>query len=210
MTPRSTGSGAHLAVALALLAAALSPPARVEAMSVLPPTFEELVAEAGRIVRARVVAVEPFTTLAPDGTPIVKTRVHWLPLRTLKGAPAETLVLEFLGGRIGGEFLAVAGMPTFAVGDEEFLFVEPDTRVLCPLIAAGHGRYRVAVEATTRRAMVTRDNGAPLVDPAEVALPLSVVPPAVRAARAAAALTPEAFEALIEDAVRRAGGDDAR
>ena len=173
-------------------------------MSVLPPTFAELVAESGQIVRGRVIAVEPFHATTRDGRPVIKTRVTWELDTTLKGSPTTPLTLVFLGGRIGTETLAVPGMPQFAVGNEDFLFVEPNHEVICPLIAAGHGRYRVQLNPATGQRFVARQNGQPLTDPARVAEPLASATASSTAAGTPAAtpLTPEAFESAIRSAVQ--------
>jgi len=175
-----------------ILAAVITVPAG--ALTVIPPTFEELVAGSGEIVRARVISVEPFLATSPDGQSIIKTRVVWQVLRQLKGNNEETLSLDFLGGRVGDDEMRVGGMPEFKKGQEDYLFVEQDTRVFCPLFAAGHGRYRVLKDENTGRAYVARENGFPLTDVSQVAVPLDE--PAL-AARAPEAVTPEAFEAAI-------------
>jgi hypothetical protein len=161
-----------LALLVAAGVASILTPHAGRSMSVLPPTFSELVAESARIVHGRVTAVEAFRVEAPDGRALIKTRVTWLVARTLKGADTETVSLEFLGGKIGNDELRISGMPHFAVGDDDFLFVELDERVICPLIAAGHGRYRVRVDEATGRPFVARQNGLPLADVAQVAIPL--------------------------------------
>ena len=172
--------------------------AAARAMSVLPPTFPELVDESARIVRARVIAVEPIHATAPDGRSYIKTRVTWQVDRTLKGMAAGTLTLEFLGGTIGGESLRVPGMPQFAVGNEDYLFIEPNEKSICPLLAAGHGRYPIKSDAATGRSYVMRSNGVPLTGVAQVAEPIEALSaaPATRGTPGAA-YAPDAFEAEI-------------
>ncbi|MGH8020031.1 MAG: hypothetical protein ACREIA_17485 [Opitutaceae bacterium] len=172
------------------------------AMTVVPPSFEELVEGSGEIARARVISTEPFRTTSASGASIIKTRVTWQVLRKLKGEHAETLSLDFLGGRMGDEEIRVAGMPEFEIGQEDYLFVEPDTRVFCPLYAAGHGRYRILAESRTGRAYVARANGAPLIGVSQVAVPLSQNLLAPMAARSSDALSPEAFESAILETLR--------
>lgn len=195
---------------LLLLASLAATGAAAQAMTVVPPTFEELVAESGHIVRAEVVTVEPFKVTSPDGHEFIKTRVVWKILRALKGDSTQTLSLEFLGGRVGTDALHVPGMPAFAAGDEDFLFIEPDTRVICPLIAAGHGRYRVQRAGAGHREIVMRDNRSPLLSLSEVSASLATMPAAAARARISEALTPEAFEAGILSVLSRTGGSDAK
>jgi hypothetical protein len=194
ISPAHRASAVRLAGFVSLLF--LLPPL-ARAMTVLPPTFSELVDESARIVRGRVMQVEAFRATTPDGHSVIKTRVTWQVQRTLKGADAGTLTLEFLGGRMGTDSLTVPGMPAFAVGNDDYLFVERDVHVLCPLIAAGHGRYGVKTDATGR-AYVARENGLPLTDVAQVAEPLTAATAALAAKRTPAqAYTPEAFEAEV-------------
>ena len=56
-------------------------------MSVVPPTFAELVTEADAIVRARVVSVQPFSVPTPQGE-ILRTRVTFEVEATLVQHPA--------------------------------------------------------------------------------------------------------------------------
>ncbi|BET66247.1 hypothetical protein ASA1KI_11650 [Opitutales bacterium ASA1] len=184
--------------------------AEVSAISVIAPEFEELVHASGSIARARVLSVEPFATVSRDGTPIVKTRVTWKLLETLKGETAPTFSLDFLGGRVGAEELRISGMPVFVPGEEDFLFVEADTRVICPLYAVGHGRYRILVEPRSGRPYVARENNAPLLDVSQVSLPMTGALPAPLAARAIEALSPEAFAARVRETLERKEAADVR
>lgn len=166
----------------------------VAAFSVVPPTFDELVSESGRIVRAQVAGVEAFETTTATGHNIIKTRVTWTVEGVMKGSAASTLTLEFFGGRIGDRILTVSGMPTFQVGDRDYLFIEANERVICPLVAAGHGRYPIVVDAESGRTEVRRSNGVALRRTGQVAQSLD----AGEAALAAEwGMTPEEFESAI-------------
>lgn len=184
------------ACGLACLALLAAVPAR--ALSVRPPTFAELVAESGQIVRGTVTKVEAFEAPAADGRMLIKTRVTWQVEDALKGAPGATLSLEFLGGRLGDDHSVVPGMPQFTVGETGFVFAAKNVRSMCPLIAAGHGRYFVNHDAATGRDFVSRDNRVPLTDPAQVVEPLgAALPPLLAARTPAAALTPAEFETAV-------------
>lgn len=166
------------------------------AMSVVPPSFPELVDEAEAIVRARVAAVESRKVPTPTGDQVIRTFVTLKIADRLKGDEVgDTVTLSFLGGQVGDETLRVAGMPRFHVGDEDFLFVVGNGRVLCPLVGASHGRYPVLADATTGRRYIARANHTPLRSPEDVGLPLvqTVAAPAHRAT----ALTPDAFARAI-------------
>lgn len=190
-----------LLVALGLLLPAL------RATSVVPPTFPELVAGADAIYRGHVTAVEARRVERPDGGTVIKTFVTVGVDRALKGPDRAAVTLEFLGGTVGDESLVVSGMPKFAVGDREFVFVQKNGIQFCPLVAMMHGRYRVLRDANAGRDFVARDNGKPLTDTAEVGLPIASLPAPVAAAAApsaaAGALTPAAFEASIVEQVQR-------
>lgn len=177
------------------------------ATSVIPPSFPELVEEADGIYRGRVTDIQARRATAPDGTVIIKTHVTFAVERTLKGATRGEITLDFLGGTLGDDALVVTGMPKFSLGATEYVFVQRNGVQFCPLVAMGHGRYRVMRDPTTAREYLIRDNGVPLTDLAEVEIPLLALPAPVRAAGAASAiaraLTPAALEVGITAEVQR-------
>ncbi|MSU50226.1 MAG: hypothetical protein EXS37_14265 [Opitutus sp.] len=179
----------------------------LRATTVVPPSFPELVGEADAIYRGRVTAVEARRLARPDGGTVIKTFVTFAIDRVLKGAAQKEIVLEFLGGTVGGDTLAVSGMPTFAVGAQEIVFVQKNGVQFCPLVAVMHGRYRVMRDEAAGREFVARDNGMPLTDASEVKMPMSQLPVQLRAAAAASAtpraLSTTAFETSIASEVQR-------
>ncbi len=183
---------------------ALAPATR--ATSIVPPTFAELVAESNTVVRGTVTAVRAEEFESPQGRGI-HTFVTFRVERTLKGTPADTVTLRFLGGTVGKRTLRLAGIPTFAVGQRQLVFVARNGEVMCPLIGAGHGRYHVVTDAVTQREYLTRDNAVPLTSTDEIVLPLSSGATADLLARrltADQALTLAAFESRVLDAGARA------
>ena len=94
-------------------------------------------------------------------------------IEVVAGTPPEKVTLELLGGKVGEEELRVVGMPKLEVGDEDILFVSKNGRAVAPLYAMGHGRYAVEREARSGRKFVKREDGTPLQDTAQVALPLA-------------------------------------
>jgi hypothetical protein len=169
-------------------------------MSVIPPTFDELVAESTRVVRGKVTAVRSAYVDTPQGQAI-KTYVTVQVAHTLKGAATPTVELQFLGGTIGGDALTIPGMPKFRSGQDAIFFIGRNGETFCPLIAAGHGCYRVHREPGTQRDYVTRDNGVPLASTDEVSEPLEEI--AAAPVAPAQALTPADFEAKIAHTVAR-------
>lgn len=200
MSPRTTRTARRIIpVILALLL-----PASLLAMSVVPPTFAELVSEADAIVRARVVAVQPFRVATPDGE-IMRTRVTFEVETTLKGRHEGGLTLEFLGGEIGGVGLRVPGMPSFTPGGTELLFVTKQGAGVCPLVAAGHGRYRVLTDRVTGREFVARNDSTPLASEHDVQLPFSAATALVRPG--SAGMSPAVFSARILAELERANSN---
>ncbi|MSU68803.1 MAG: hypothetical protein CK548_01315 [Opitutia bacterium] len=175
----------------------------VHALSVIAPTFPQLVAASDTIARGTVTAIrsEEFDSAQGRG---VRTLVTLRLERILKGTPAETITLTLLGGTVGKRTLRVVGLPTFIVGQRQIIFFANNGTVLCPLVAAGHGRYHVLTDPATQRDYVTRDNLAPLSSTDEIALPLATPAVATITARLtspADALTLAAFETQITAAL---------
>jgi hypothetical protein len=175
----------------------------LRATSVVPPTFSELVTEAQTIVRGRVTATECRWVDSPQGRAI-KTYVTLSVLRTLKGAPSETLTLELLGGELDGHGMRVEGMPQFNVGDTEIVFVTGNGVRFCPLVGMMHGRYRVINDPVGARNYVARNDRVPLASEQDVQSPQTHA--AVGTARAQAistALSVEDFESKIATEISR-------
>jgi hypothetical protein len=164
-----------LAAAL-VVAGPLARPAR--AMSVVAPSFGTLVARAEQIVRVQATAVNSRWDPAGAGQ-VIHTYVQFQVLRTLKGAPQNTLTLRLLGGQVGGTGMVIPDMPAFEVGATYILFVAQNGQAFCPLVGVLHGSYRVVADAATGTERVARANGEPLRAVADVILPIEdSAPPA--------------------------------
>lgn len=177
-----------LALSLALFNAAF-------ATTVVPPSFDEMAAESDYIVRARVTEVSSFEEDQP-GRALIRTRVTLELIETIAGEPPSPLVLTLLGGRVGDRELRVAGVPVFIVGQEEIFFVKDNGTAFYPTYAVMHGRYPIKRDKATGREYLTRTNGVPLTDLAEIATPLSQGPAAalqLRTRSASEALSPAVF-----------------
>jgi hypothetical protein len=136
-------------------------PSAVAATTVIPPTFQQLVAQAEIAIESEVIAIQPRLTNERDATPIV-TSVTFRVLRTLKGKVGPTVVLDFLGGTVDDRTLHIDGMPTFHVGDRDVLFAVTSQRFMSPLVGLMHGRVRIVTDPATRQMMVRRFDGQPL------------------------------------------------
>jgi hypothetical protein len=143
------------------------------ATTVIPPAFPELVNESDYIVRA-VVASTRSAWAEKQGRRSIFTYVELKVLEVIAGTPPQPLVLEILGGQVGDEEMVVHGMPTFAVGQEDVLFIRGNGKQFYPLTAAMHGRYPVAREQNGAASM-RRSNDQPLRRTEEVGLPLEHV-----------------------------------
>ena len=168
------------------------------AMSVIAPTFDQLVAAADVVVRGVVTDVRCINVDTPQGVAI-QTVVTLRVERGLKGNSGAEVTLHLLGGKMGARTLTVLGMPQFQVGQREIVFMGKDGQTICPVLAGGHGRYHVRHDASEDRDYVVRDNDAPLTSTDDIAQPLEQNTPRVSALRRP--MTPDEFEARIAAAV---------
>lgn len=130
-------------------------------LSVIPPTFEQLVDRSDAVVEGRVTAVR--SEMAEyQGRPFVYTYVTVSVLDDLKGLAGSEIELRFLGGTVGDFTMQVSGMPRFSAGDHAMFFVEGNGVNFCPLMAATHGHYPITSRATDGASVVLRSNGLPL------------------------------------------------
>src|SRR4029079_18768479 len=150
---------------LCLLAAvaAMSLSAGVRATTVVAPTFEALVAEADASVESEVVDTTSRVMPQRDGAPIV-TDVYFRVQRVLKGAPASTLILQFLGGQVGDVGFRVEGVPSFSKGDRDVLFAMTAAPQVSPIVGMMHGRVRITADVAKRQDIVRAFDGTPLRD----------------------------------------------
>lgn len=188
--------------ALVLFAAGLCNCVQLSATTVVAPSFSELVAESEVIVRARVVAVQPYWADTPQGR-IIKTRVTLATVRSLKGRAAPEFTLDLLGGELDGTGMEVTGMPHFEAGQVELLFVSGNGVRFCPLVGMMYGRYQVRADPATAREYVVRNDGLPLLSADDVQLPHEASPVLARLRSTASALSLAAFEQQITNEVSR-------
>ncbi len=145
-------------------------------MSVVPPTFSQLVNRAEQIVQIEVTAVHAQWDVAPNGQRVIHTYVDCRVEDVLKGAPTGELELRFLGGDVGGDHLFIADMPKLEIGGEYLVFVAQNKRAFCPLVNVMHGSYRVLRDPVTGESHVARQDGEPLRAVADVQRPWSAPP----------------------------------
>jgi len=143
----------------ALVVLSLSSFAR--ATTVVAPSFEELVAQADVVFEGEVFDTRARVSAERDGSPIV-TDVYFRIAKTLKGASAPTIVLQFLGGEVGDVGFKVDGIPTFVRGDRDVIFADTSARVVSPIVGMMHGRVRITADGADRQDIVRLFDGRPL------------------------------------------------
>ena len=173
--------------------------ASARSTSVLPLTFDELVARADEVIMARVVARQSSWVTSRSGRAIV-TDVTFSVERTLKGESRIQRTLEFLGGTVGDVTLTVAGIPEFQVNDRDVLFVRDTGRPASPLVGFSYGRFRVVRDAAFGTDIIRTFDGRPLASLDDVG---NTRPPAFL--RPARVLSLDEFLREIDTAVRLQG-----
>ena len=115
----------------------------VWATTVLEKDFTDLVQEADTIAVGTVTAIE---AAQESGTPV--TLVTFTDLDIVKGAPAQPLTVEILGGIApDGRRLHIAGVPTFTLGDRMVVFIAGNETQAVPFVGLWQGVYRVVQDA---------------------------------------------------------------
>lgn len=130
----------------------------IQATTVVPPTFDELVDKAETIFQGNVTEVKS-QWVGEGAQRYIVSYVTFRVKDSLKGGPGEKYTLRMFGGEVDGEGMAVADAPKFAVGDEDILFVENNGSQVVPLVGMMHGRFHVRKDRAGRE-MVTTDEEA--------------------------------------------------
>lgn len=114
--------------------------------TIIPPSFDALVAGANTIFVGEVVNQQAIWVSTPQGRAI-KTLVDFSVEDVWKGSSGVVTRLEFLGGTIGEMTMEVVGMPTFRLGQRSVLFAHGQ-RGTSPLVGFMHGRLRIERDYT--------------------------------------------------------------
>jgi hypothetical protein len=131
--------------------------------TVVPPTFDELVSQAGVIFQGTVTDVRSEWAGAGTQRHIV-TYVTFRVDERFKGNAGAEYTIRLLGGTVGEETMLVTDAPKFEVGDRDILFVENNGSQFVPLVGIAHGRFRVDREQTTGREVVMTNERKPVSD----------------------------------------------
>ena len=132
------------------------------ATTVIPPTFDDLVAHAEMIFQGTVTDVRSEWT-GEGGQRHIASYVTFKVDDAIKGNPGAKVTLNLMGGTVGAETMEVSDAPKFKVGDRDILFVENNGTQFIPLVGIMHGRFHVQKDENGRDVVVTND-GAPLTD----------------------------------------------
>jgi hypothetical protein len=179
MTVRRGSMAAALLVAMALRATP------IDAVMVVPMTFEQLVAESVAVVYARVAALRGQWTADRRSIDSLATLE---PLRYFKGDLGDHVVMRLPGGEAGGVINVIPGAPVVREGDLLVLFLGSRGPAIPSPLGLGQGIFRVYRDA---------GSGAIRVSPA----PLKASPAGriLRGAVERRSLTLEAFAAAVRD-----------
>ena len=173
----------------------------VQATTVIPPSFDELVSQAELIFQGTVTNVRSEWT-GEGGKRHIVSYVTFKVDDSIKGSPGASYTMHMLGGTVDGETMAVADGPKFQTGDRDFVFIEHNGQQFIPLVGIMHGRYRIEHDENGREIVAT-NAGTPLSDVARIGKEDHVV------ASEKAALSPAQFKAAIQGSIQ-AGGASAK
>jgi len=137
------------------------------ATTVIPPSFDELVAQAEVIFQGTVTDVQSQWT-GEGGQRHIVTLVTLKVEDALKGDPGASYTVRMFGGTVDGTTMEVSDTPKFKVGDRDILFVEHNGTQFVPLVGIMHGRFRVKADAERGADVVVKDNGAAVTDLAQL------------------------------------------
>lgn len=143
-----------LLIAVAVVAGA----ATTYATTVIPPTFDELVAQAETIFEGTVTDVKSEWA-GEGGNRRIVSYVTFRVDDTLKGSAQQSYTIRMLGGTVDGQTLEVADGPKFQAGDRDIVFVEKNGSQFIPLVGIMHGRFKVMKDKVTGREIVAANDG---------------------------------------------------
>ena len=190
-------------VLFAILAVVIAMAPTCHAMSVVPPTFEQLVSSADQILKVKVTGQRCAWDTTPTGHRVIHTYVSCRVLGVLKGAKQEVVELRFLGGSIGADSMTVEGLPKMQTGSVYYVFVNGNGTAFCPIAYGSYGGYRVLGDAATGTEHIARIDGGPLGAGTVKAFALAE---STESVANMPNMTTGEFENLVRAAVLRKGG----
>lgn len=154
----------NLLVAVACL---LSIVGSLRATTVIPPTFDELVARAEVIFQGSVTDVRS-QWIGEGAQRHIVTYVTFKVSDAIKGNPGASYTMRMLGGTVDGQTMEVSDAPKFKIGDRDFLFIEHNGTQFIPLVGIMHGRFRIA-RVEGGQEVVADESGEPVTDVTNIA-----------------------------------------
>ena len=148
---------------LALVLCAILAFSTARATTVIPPSFDELVARAELIFEGTVTDVKS-QWIGEGAQRHIVSYVTVQVADPVKGNPGETYTLRMLGGTVGEDTMEVSDSPKFSVGDRDILFVENNGKQFVPLVGIMHGRFHVERDNATGADTVLTDGGRTISD----------------------------------------------
>ncbi len=137
------------------------------ATTVVPPSFDELVAQAEVIFQGTVSDVKSQWT-GEGAERHIATYVTLQVEEAIKGDPGATYTMRMLGGTVDDMTMEVSDVPKFKVGDRDILFVEHNGTQFVPLVGIMHGRFHVQTDAARGAEVVLKNNGDAVKDLAQL------------------------------------------
>jgi hypothetical protein len=177
------------AILMGALCLAISGSARLDAITVVPITFEQLAREATTVVYARVADVRGQWTADRQS---IDSLITLDALQYIKGNLGAALAMRLPGGEAGGMINVIPGAPSLREGELVVLFLKARGPAILSTVGLGQGIFRVARDPRTGTMLVTPP---PLKD--------SVTGRILRGAAERRALTLEAFAETVHRAVSR-------
>jgi hypothetical protein len=141
---------------------ALILPTVAEATSVKSLDLKELAEQASLIADVNVTATQSYWA-APSGGSAIRTRVTFTVNKLIKGETNSPFTLEYLGGQVGDQKVAVAGIPVPKVGERLIIFAHGKaTAYVSPFIGFDQGALRVIRDRQNNADRVFRWWGQPV------------------------------------------------
>ena len=126
--------------------------AAVDAVTVVPITFEQLVDEATAVVYARVADVRGQWT---SDRQAIDSIITLDALQYLKGGLGDVVTMRLPGGAAGGMINVLPGAPTLREGELVVLFLKARGPALLSTVGLSQGIFRVVRDARSGLMMVT-------------------------------------------------------
>ena len=137
---------------VAALAAALFVAVPVDAVTVVPMTFEQLVEESVAVIYARVADVRGQWTADRRA---IDSMVTLEALKYFKGDLGESVTMRLPGGETGGVINLIPGAPVLRSGELVVLFLSSRGPTIPTTLGLGQGIFRVARDAAAGGLRVT-------------------------------------------------------